>query len=143
MSKREEFGEVTARRVQRFYAIMCEIGMDDFIETVISVRREAMKNGRKPSRPVTAEDQKASSPEQVEITEDMALEIESKVDISRMIRVFAREDDTFIELVSIVTGKPRDDAEDVTIDELGEAFTFFAVASVRPIQMLLNYTRSI
>jgi hypothetical protein len=138
----EKHGVVTARRVQRFYAIMCELGMDDFIETVINVRRQALQNGKK-ARPATAADQKGGSDQEVNLTDDMVMEIESKVDVSRMIRVFGEGGDTFFDLVRVVTGKEGEAAEEVTIDELTDAFTFFAVASVRPIQMLLNYTRSI
>lgn len=138
--RRSERRKVTAREVQRFYALCCDVGLDNFIETMMTLRREAMR--RNGAKPVTAKEQSGAEAPDVTFDRDAMIEIESSIDIPKMIRVFGTSD-RFFDLVSIVCGVPIDEAEEIDMDTFTEEFSVFTIACARPISMLLGFTRSI
>lgn len=118
-----DYKSPSAKRVQRWYALMCRCGLDDTIQEVIQapVRRRG---------PVTAADQ---------VDGEEAEPAAVTVDFSRIIREVASDESALFEMVSVVCDCSLKEAEDVPMDAFMEAYHPFVMASVTPISALMGF----
>lgn len=125
-------------QVQRFYGLLCECGIDNYVQAVLELRNKKLEKAG--SKPITAGDQRTG--DEIDITAEDMMEIHLSIDLGNMMRVLS-SDNRLIELVSLVMDVSLDDASDVTIEEFSENFSLFAAGSLNPISALLSFGRSV
>lgn len=125
-------------QVQRFYNLMCAVGLDDWISAALELQKEKM--AREGRRPKTAADQ--LKPDEVDITEHDVETLSLEIDIGKVITHFG-ENGGLMDLVQIVMDVSEEEAEQVSLEDFQENFTPFVLASLRPIGMLLGFGQNL
>lgn len=123
--------DIPAWRIQRWYALLKEFGLDDVIQAAMD-QVTAPKRG-----PVTMEDQLRSA--RGEVDPDVVISV--RIDVKHIIDMMSTTD-TLFEFISVVCDCSKDEARNVGMVQLEEAATPFLRASLKPIQLVLGFAGS-
>ena len=131
---------LTAGRVQRYYALLIDLGIADQIQTALDKQREVKHRAEQKRGPIKASsaDDQMKMPSTEYDQEDMAalMDIEVKIHLPTVIAKMA--EGQLLELVSTVCEVEGCTYEDVTMDELAQCMVPFVSGSLMPIGGLMS-----
>jgi hypothetical protein len=119
--------------IQRFYALLCRVGLDEVVTAAI--KEQARLSAEASKKPVTAEQQKAGG-DKLKLDEQSIANIVGAFDYGKMFTVLG--DNGILELVSIVCGVSQDEAADIPLETFNENFPVFAARCLQPIEQLIG-----
>ena len=132
--------KVSTRRVQAFYAFLCDLGLDDFVQAAIDLK------GKQPVQPVTADQQtgKSAKGKQLDVPTNLseAAGLVLSLDMRKLFTVFGKEG-RLVELVAIVCDVSEEEALDLDMGRFDADFPDFVAAWMLPIEAVLGLSRFI
>ena len=119
---RDVVGEVTALRVQQWYALLVRCGVAQQIDV-------ALNGQRKGPRKVTAAEQAESA--------DLDMSLEVEVNMPALIAGLGARG--VVDMCAIIFDVPEEEAEKVTMEDLALYAPFFIAQSLQPIGVLASF----